>query len=72
MHDGALKKCLGIVYIAVDVLRSMVAQNSVQDGVDDRAHLIPQVELGIANNDDTEDVQKEESRGGWGDIEHNT
>jgi len=50
----------------------MVAQNSVQDGVDDRAHLIPQVELGIANNDDTEDVQKEESRGGWGDIEHNT
>ena len=50
----------------------MVAQNSVRDGVDDCAHLIPQVELGIANNDDTEDAQKEESRGGWGDIEHNT
>ena len=29
IHDGALKECLGIVYIAIDVLCSMVAQNSV-------------------------------------------
>jgi len=29
IHDGALKECLGIFYIIVDVLRSMVAQNSV-------------------------------------------
>ncbi len=66
IHDGALKECLGIVYIAVDVLCSMVSQNSVRDGVDDRAHLIPQVNLDIANNDDTEDAQKEESRGAGG------
>ena len=45
IHDGALKECLGIVYVAVDVLRGMVAQNSVGDGVDDRAHLIPRVNL---------------------------
>ncbi len=45
IHDGALKEHLGIVYIAVDVLRGMVARNSVQDGVDDRAHLIPRVDL---------------------------
>jgi len=45
IHDGALKESLGIVYAAVDVLRGMVAQNSVQDGVDDRAHLFPQVDL---------------------------
>ena len=29
IHDGALKESLGIVYVAVDVLRGMVAQNSV-------------------------------------------
>ena len=45
IHDGALKEHLGIVYIAVDVLRGMVAQNSVRDGVDDRAHLVPRVDL---------------------------
>ena len=27
--DGALKECLGLVYVAVDVLCGMVAQNSV-------------------------------------------
>ena len=37
IHDGALKKSLGIVYVAVDVLRGVVAQNFVCDGVDDRA-----------------------------------
>ena len=45
IHNGALKECIGIVHIAVDVLRSMVAQNSVRDGVDDRAHLVPRVDL---------------------------
>ncbi len=45
IHNGALKECLVIVYVAVDVLHSMVAQNSVQDGVDDRAHLVPWVNL---------------------------
>ncbi len=35
----------GILYVAVDVLRSMVAQNFVWDGVDDRAHLVPRVDL---------------------------
>ena len=45
IHDGALKKSLGIVYIAVDVLRGVVAQNFVCDGVDDRAHLVPRVDL---------------------------
>jgi len=34
---------LGVVDIAEDVLRlrGMVAMNSVRDGVDDRAHLVP-------------------------------
>ena len=46
MYDGALKERLDIVYVAVDVLRGMVvAQNSVRDGVDDRAHLVPRVDL---------------------------
>ena len=44
-EDGALKECLGIVYVAIDVLRGMVAQNSVRDGVDNRAHLVPRVNL---------------------------
>ena len=29
IHDGALKESLGIVYVAIDVLCGMVAQNSV-------------------------------------------
>ena len=45
IYDGALKERLVIVYVAVDVLRGTVAQNSVQDGVDDRAHLVPWVDL---------------------------
>ena len=45
IHDGALKEHLGIVYVAVDVLRGMVARNSVRDRVDDRAHLVPRVDL---------------------------
>ena len=45
IHDGALKELLGIVYVAVDVLRGMVAQNSVREGMDDRAHLVPRVDL---------------------------
>ena len=45
IHDGTLKDHLGIVYVAVDVLRGMVARNSVRDGVDDRAHLVPRVDL---------------------------
>jgi hypothetical protein len=45
IYDSALKECLGIVYVAVDVLRGMVAQNSDRDGVDDRAHLIPRVDV---------------------------
>ncbi len=45
IHDGALKERLGIVYIAVDVLRGVVAQNYVRDGVDDRTHLVPWVDL---------------------------
>ncbi len=45
IQDGALKEHLGIVYGAVDVLRGMVAQNSVQDGVNDHAHLVPRVDL---------------------------
>ena len=45
IYDGALKERLGIVYIAVDVLRGMVAQNSVRDGVNNRAHLVPRVDL---------------------------
>jgi len=28
--------------------------------------------FGITNNDNTKDARKEESRRGWGDIEHNT
>ncbi len=40
IYDGALKERLGIVYVAVDVLCGMVAQNSVRDGVNDRAHLL--------------------------------
>ncbi len=40
IHNGALKEHLGIVYSAVDVLRGMVAQNSVQDGVNNCAHSI--------------------------------
>jgi hypothetical protein len=43
IHDGALKECLGIVYIAVDVLPGMFAQNSVQFGVEDCAQLVPWV-----------------------------
>ncbi len=38
IYDGALKERLGIVYVAVDVLHGIVAQNSVRDSVDDRAH----------------------------------
>ena len=45
IYDGALKERLGIVYVAVDVLRGIVAQNSVRDGVNDRAHLVPRVDL---------------------------
>jgi len=45
IYDGALKERLGIVYVAVDVLRGMVAQNSVRDGVNDRAHLVPRVDF---------------------------
>ena len=45
IHDGALKESLGIVYVAVDVLCGIVAQNSVRDGVDDRAHRVPRVDL---------------------------
>ena len=45
IHDGALKERLGIVYVAVDVIRGMIAQNSVRDGVDNRAHLVPRVDL---------------------------
>ena len=29
IHNGALKECLGLFYVAIDVLRGMVAQNSV-------------------------------------------
>ncbi len=42
---GGSLKTQGIVYVAVDVLPGMVAQNSVRDGVDDRAHLVPWVSL---------------------------
>ena len=35
-HDDSLQKVLGIVDIAKDVLRGMVAKSSVCDGVDDR------------------------------------
>jgi len=54
-HDCSLQKVLGIVDIAEDVLRGMVAKSSVRDGVDDRAHLVPQVFLcrhRSQNNDD--------------------
>ena len=45
IHDGALKKCLGIVYIAVDVFCGIVAQNSVRDNKDNCAHLVSWVDL---------------------------
>ena len=45
IHDGAQMESLSIVYVAVDVLRGMVPQNSVRDGVDNRAHLFPWVDL---------------------------
>ena len=45
IHGGALKESLGIVNVAIDVLHGMVAQNSVRDGVDDLAHLVPRVDL---------------------------
>ena len=44
-HDSALQKMLGIVHIAKNNLRGMVAQNSICNGVDDRAPLIPWVLL---------------------------
>jgi hypothetical protein len=62
IHDGALKEHLGIVYVAVDVLRGMVTRNSVRDGVDDCAHLVPRVNLWHRNND-KDDWAKEERRG---------
>ena len=45
IHDGTLKDYLGIVYVAVDVLRGMVTRNSVRDGMDNRAHLVPRVDV---------------------------
>ena len=45
MHGGALKESLDIVYVDVDVLHGMVAQNSVQDSVNDRAQLVPWFDL---------------------------
>ncbi len=45
IHDSALNECLGIVYIAIDVPPGMVAQNSVHDGVNNCAHLVPRVDL---------------------------
>ena len=44
-HNGALQNMLGIVYVAEDVLHCMVALKSINDGVDDCAHLDPQVLL---------------------------
>jgi hypothetical protein len=46
---------IGIVDIAKDVLRGIVAKSSVHDGVDDRAHLVPWVLIfrhRSQNNDD--------------------
>ena len=60
---------LGIVNIAKDVLRGMVARNFIHDGVDNRAHLVPLVDLRWHHNDNTEDDM--EGVGG-GEIEHNT
>jgi hypothetical protein len=45
IHDGALKECLGIVYIAVFVLCRIIAQNSVRDDKDNHAHLVSRVDL---------------------------
>ena len=39
--DRIRRDRIGIVDIAKDVLRGMVAKSSVRDGVDDRAHLVP-------------------------------
>jgi hypothetical protein len=44
-HHGSLQKMLGIVHVTEDVLRSMVAQNSIRNSVDNCAHLIPPVNL---------------------------
>jgi hypothetical protein len=61
------KKMLGIVDIAEDVLRGMVAKSSVRDGVDDRAHLVPQVFLCQHRSQNNDDEQRiEEKRGGEG------
>ena len=68
MYDGALKERLGIVYVAVDVFCGMVARNSVQDGMNDRAHLVPRVDLWHRSNDNTSFEKKREGGG----IEHNT
>jgi len=44
-HDGALQKMFGIIHIAEDVLSSMVAKNSVRDGMANHTHLVPRVLL---------------------------
>ena len=65
-HDSSLQKVLGIVDIAKDVLRGMVAKSSVRDGVDDRAHLVPRVLLCWHRKTMTmgkEDKRREESGG---------
>jgi len=60
IYDSARKERLGIVYIAVDVLRGMVAQNSVGSTV------------GTANNDKTSFEKKREGGGRGDGDEHNT
>jgi hypothetical protein len=58
---------LGIVDIAEDVIRGMVAKSSVCDGVDDHAHLVPQVFLCRHRSQNNDDEQRiEEKRGGEG------
>jgi hypothetical protein len=45
IHDGALNECLGIVYIPINDLCGVVAQDYFQDGVDNHAHLVLWVDL---------------------------
>jgi hypothetical protein len=72
IHDGALNKCLGIIYIPINGLCGVVSQDFFKMGWTITPTLFLGLTFVIANNDNIKDDRSKKEKGWAGEIKHNT